>query len=364
MLFLKKLAATILIFLLSSLLFLFTLEKSIFSFIFGIGIVIFVFFASAFLYSFKIGFFTSLILLSTLLFNLTVYKMTSITAFAFFINLSLFSFILGYEKRKDIFIYLFYISMAFAVMAKGIIGFILPFLIAFLFILIKDFKFLKEMKFIKGLFFFFIIILIWCGFLFYKTREIPNFYQLLEFKRGNEKFYLYLFLPLFCFPWIGLLPHLLFIGYKQIINKQLTNPEIFFWLWLLLFIIFFFSTSQSIYFFSVILPSISFLLAISLEKMTDWAIKILLYFNAFLGLLLLFVGGAFFAHLEPKLAWISFFGFLPILNSYFGFFFYNRNKIINAFLLQLLSGYGFILFLNYLWLPFAKHYNLVKSILG
>lgn len=75
----------------------------------------------------------------------------------FFFSATLFSFYIGYEKRKEtgssgIYYYLAYVASAFAVLTKGPVGFLLPGLIIFLFLLTqRDLKELRHLQLLPGL---------------------------------------------------------------------------------------------------------------------------------------------------------------------------------------------------------------------
>lgn len=74
----------------------------------------------------------------------------------FFFSATLFSFYLGYEKRKTYgssrsYYYIAYIASAFAVLTKGPIGFFLPAFIIFLFLLVRrDVKELRHLQLLPG----------------------------------------------------------------------------------------------------------------------------------------------------------------------------------------------------------------------
>jgi 4-amino-4-deoxy-L-arabinose transferase-like glycosyltransferase len=66
------------------------------------------------------------------------------------------------RNRRDLVIYGFYIGMAFATLAKGPVGFILPLLVSLVYLCVqKDWKAIKRMKLLTGMVLFLVIVLSW-----------------------------------------------------------------------------------------------------------------------------------------------------------------------------------------------------------
>jgi len=343
-----------------------------FSPLFGMATVALVFLSGNVLFSLNVGFWAGLILISTLLFNVSVRIATPDAALIFFINLAIFSFILGYEKRRGIYFHLFYLAMGLAVLTKGPMGIILPLATVFIFLLLKwDFSILKEMKIIKGFLLFSLITLPWYLLVGFKTNgaflegfllkhNIHRFLHPMEGHRGPIFFYL-LVLPFAFFPWSGVLPYIFWAGHKRRINKKLTNAELFLWLWIGIFILFFSLAHTKLpTYINPIFPALAVLMAIYLEKAVPWAIKSLLHFNLFFALLWLFGGGAALSYFYPKLVWLAFLGFIPFFAWAAGIYFYRHKRFTLSIVTQFLGAYCFILSIVHLGMPAVDKYKITK----
>ena len=340
--------------------------------LFGITTVILVFLAGNALLGWPVGFWAGLILSVTLFFNVSVRIATPDAALIFFINLAIFSFLLGYEKRRAIFFYLFYLAMGLAVLAKGPMGIVLPVGTICLFLLIKrDIAVLKEIKVWQGLILFTLIVLPWYLLVGLKTdgaflkgfllkHNIHRFLSPMEGHKGPFFFYL-LVLPFAFFPWGGFLPYLLWAGHKSRVENSITNTEIFLWLWLVLFIGFFsLARTKLPTYINPIYPALAVLTAFYLQNLPRWAERCLLHFNAFFGLLLLLGGGAALVYFYPRLAWVALFGLILLLFWQIGLYFSRQNKKNWVVLSQFIAAYIFTLAVVFLGTPAIDQYKLTK----
>ena len=134
--------------------------------------------------------------------------------FTVFILLALLSFYWGYvfEKRKGAGIYLFFVFSALAVLTKGPLGLIIPFLTATIFLFIKkNIRFLLNRYFVFGLLMFSLICLPWYILMFklYGNSFIQEFFyndhyrRIIEAEhRANDTWHFYPFSMVSCiFPW-------------------------------------------------------------------------------------------------------------------------------------------------------------------
>lgn len=162
----------------------------------------------------KRAFLSGLILLSCGLYVGLARTVFTDMIFSVFISLSLLSFFWGYspEKKKGIGLVLFFIFSGLAVLTKGPLGFLIPFLTIFLFLLIKkDIRFLKSKYFSSGLFIFVFISLPWYIFIInrYGNNFIHEFFFNGHIRRifeaehiSHDTWYFYLFSMIGCmFPW-------------------------------------------------------------------------------------------------------------------------------------------------------------------
>ena len=101
------------------------------------------------------GFWAGLILLSNYMFFLYSRTVKTDMMLATFIFTALYTFYLGYTsdaQKRRIYFVLFYVSIALAILTKGPLGFILPFVIIFIYLLCKkELVFFKHIHWLMGL---------------------------------------------------------------------------------------------------------------------------------------------------------------------------------------------------------------------
>jgi 4-amino-4-deoxy-L-arabinose transferase-like glycosyltransferase len=208
---------------------------------FGTLTVLLVFFLGKILYGIRTGFLSGLILATSVEFAYLSTRANIDTTLTFFTTASFFCFFkwLRYRnkeeyrqrKLKSLFIYGFYVSMAFATLTKGPVGFILPLLVTLIYLLIqKDWKGMKEMKLPSGLFLFLVIVSSWYLLAIWKggqsyLEETLLTHTLNRFSKGWSKprpIYYYLAnFPLDYLPWFLFLPAAMVLGFsKEMLQKR------------------------------------------------------------------------------------------------------------------------------------------------
>jgi len=140
--------------------------------LFGTLTVLLTFFLGKKLYGSRTGFLSALILATSFEFAYLSTRANIDATLTFLTTASIFLFLQWYqhskvegEENKDkrsLSIYGFYIGMAFATLAKGPVGFILPLLVSLVYLLFqKDWKAMKRMKLLTGMALFIVIVLSW-----------------------------------------------------------------------------------------------------------------------------------------------------------------------------------------------------------
>ena len=159
----------------------------------------------------------------------------------------------GHGNSKNLFIYGFYVAMAFATLAKGPVGFLLPLLCSAFFHLIlqKDWRGIREMKLLTGMLLFLGIVLcwylpaVWKGGRDYLDQTL-FLHSIARYSQGWSKgqpiyYYLYDF-PTGFFPWILFIPSAFVYAYSM---KMVEKRREFFFLTIWFVVIFvFFSLSK------------------------------------------------------------------------------------------------------------------------
>jgi len=195
---------------------------------------------------------------------------------SFFITLSLTGFWL---KRY----WLFYAGMAFAFLAKGLIGIVLPGGIVFWYIIFtRQWFFFKEiLTSWGGMLLFFAISLPWVISVCVVNKDFFYFFFIQEhFLRYTTQIHdryepMWFFIPILILgvvPWVGLLPKSLIsiFGIHKIKDEHEKSALIFFYLWILIIFIFFsLSNSKLIPYIAPIFPPLAVIFASILNKILD-----------------------------------------------------------------------------------------------
>jgi 4-amino-4-deoxy-L-arabinose transferase-like glycosyltransferase len=232
--------------------------------LFGTLTVLLTFFLGRMLYSSRTGFVSGLVLATSLHFAYLSTRANIDATLTFFTTASILCFFLWYQDEKaeeirrhrrikSLLIYGFYVSMAFATLAKGPIGFVLPLLVSFIYLLIqKDFKEIKRMKLLPGILLLLAIVLAWYApavFLGGKTYLEQNLFRHTTeaYRTGwthPQPFYYYLYsFPISFMPWALFLPGAIVYGFsKTTIGKR--KEFLFLWVWWIVILVFF-SLSRS-----------------------------------------------------------------------------------------------------------------------
>jgi len=204
--------------------------------LFGTLTVLLAFIFGGRLYSSRTGFFSSLILATSLLFAQFSTRANIDATLSFFVTASLVCFFLWYQDGKaeeigrhrrigSLLIYGFYVSMAFATLAKGPIGFILPLLVSLLYLFVqKDHKEIKRMKLVPGIPLLLAIVLAWylpavlMGGKAYVEQNLLK-HTTEAYRSGwthPQPFYYYLYtFPVAFLPWVFFLPSAIVLGWSR-----------------------------------------------------------------------------------------------------------------------------------------------------
>lgn len=173
----------------------------------------------------RAAFLSSIVLISSFGFFSMARIVTIDMFFTLWLSLSLFCFLGYYKEKKPLFIYFFYVFLAFATLSKGIVAIILLIVTIIIFLLIeKKTSFVKEMQIIKGIIIYGVIALPWFIAISLKESEFFYFFVIdqhfLRFftakhKRTGSLFY---FLPVLIggmFPWSILIPRSIISLWKK-----------------------------------------------------------------------------------------------------------------------------------------------------
>jgi len=169
---------------------------------------------------------------------------------AFFVLLALFSFYAGFknERHRKRYFTLFYISLGFAVLAKGPVGVLLPALIVGLFLFLqRKLSFLKEMGIGWGILIFLAVAAPWYILISMKNKDYGGYFfiqqNLMNFLSSEARHHgpFYYYLPaLFAgfFPWSFFLP---LAFYRAVLRgvKKIGEDHLFLLVWFFVIFIFF-----------------------------------------------------------------------------------------------------------------------------
>jgi 4-amino-4-deoxy-L-arabinose transferase-like glycosyltransferase len=162
------------------------------------------------------------------------------------------------DKRNNLYIYGFYVSMALATLAKGPVGFILPLLVSLIYLLVrKDWNGFKAMRLLPGMVLFLALVCSWYlpavlkGGQNYleETLLTHSIIRFVEGKKIVKPFYYYFYdFPTEFLPWIFFLPTGLAYGFsKGMVNKKKEFLFLLFWFIVIFFFFFFSKGKRGIY---------------------------------------------------------------------------------------------------------------------
>ncbi len=248
--------------------------------LFGTLAVLLTFLIGKRLYSSRTGFLAGLVLATSLEFAYLSTRANIDATLTFFITFSLFCFLEWYrshpphpshlplgergngvvspllqgvrEDKKSPIIYGFYVGMAFATLAKGPVGFILPLLICLPYLILeRDWDKLKRMKLLQGMALFLLLVLAWYVPALLKGgkeyfNETIMLHTVDRFAKGSSHirpFYYYLYnFPADFLPWSFFLPGAIAYGFSN--RKAGVKREFLFLLTWFVVIFIFFSFSK------------------------------------------------------------------------------------------------------------------------
>ncbi|MDD2337629.1 MAG: glycosyltransferase family 39 protein [Geobacteraceae bacterium] len=204
------------------------------------------------------------------------------------------------EQRKGLFYHLFYLFAALTVLAKGLIGIVLPGGIVFMYLLFtKRWRLLREMRLVTGSFLFFVVCAPWFVLVSLKNPEFPRFFFIHEhFERFLTKVHHRYEPPWFFIPVIllGLIPWTFFLP-EALKNtwKTRDHRKLYLALWVgVIFVFFSASSSKLIPYLLPVFPALALLLGAAISEAFDRdASSLRGYFIA--AVVFLFVAGAGFA---------------------------------------------------------------------
>ncbi|PIV19746.1 MAG: hypothetical protein COS40_16095, partial [Deltaproteobacteria bacterium CG03_land_8_20_14_0_80_45_14] len=220
--------------------------------------VLLTFFLGKKLYGSRAGFLSALILATSFEFAYLSIRANIDATLTFFTTASLLFFLQWYQSNKveegekrdnrGLSIYGFYIGMAFATLAKGPVGFILPLLVSLAYLLFqKDWKTIKRMRLLTGMVLFFMIVLSW--YLPAVLKGGQNFlnetllhHTLDRFVKGSSHIrpvYYYLSnFPVDFLPWFLFLPGAIVYGLSKRKGK-ISKDFLFLLVWFVVIFLFF-----------------------------------------------------------------------------------------------------------------------------
>jgi len=220
--------------------------------------VLLTFFLGKKLYGSRAGFLSALILATSFEFAYLSIRANIDATLTFFTTASLLFFLQWYQSNKveegekrdnrGLSIYGFYIGMAFATLAKGPVGFILPLLVSLVYLLFqKDWKTIKRMRLLTGMVLFFMIVLSW--YLPAVLKGGQNFlnetllhHTLDRFVKGSSHIrpvYYYLSnFPVDFLPWFLFLPGAIVYGLSKRKGK-ISKDFLFLLVWFVVIFLFF-----------------------------------------------------------------------------------------------------------------------------
>jgi asparagine N-glycosylation enzyme membrane subunit Stt3 len=294
---------------------------------FGTLTVLLTFLIGRHLYSFRTGLLSGLILATSLEFAYLTTRGNIDATLTFFTTASLYCFFKWYKNtathpsplpvgereeptgnqilkgsKRPFIIYGFYIGMALATLAKGPVGFILPLLVCFVYLVVqKDWNGIKRMKLIQGMILFIIIVLAWYVPALIKGGkeyfdETIMLHTVDRFAKGTSHirpFYYYLYnFPADFLPWIFFLPAAIAYGFSGV-RAGIKREFLFLFVWFaVIFIFFSFSKGKRGLYLLPLFPAVSLMVGQWWDDHISGSIKNLHHrwfsipFRIFMGLLL------------------------------------------------------------------------------
>ena len=130
--------------------------------LFGTLTVLLTFFLGRKLFCSRTGFLSGFILATNVEFHYLATRANIDTTLTFFTTAALICFFHWYGQRKRLSIYGFYVAMAFATLTKGPVGFVLPLLVALVYLgILREWESIRKMRLFTGLLLLLGIVLCW-----------------------------------------------------------------------------------------------------------------------------------------------------------------------------------------------------------
>lgn len=224
------------------------------------------------------GLFGAMVLGSSALFA-SLARMNSIDmTLTCFMTATLFSFLLASregEKRKGFYYHLFYLFAALTVLAKGLIGLVLPGGVVFLYILLtRRWRLFSEMRLTTGIALFLAVCAPWFVLVSLRNPEFARFFFIHEhFERFLTKVHgryepPWFFIPVLLggiFPWTLFLPETI-----RNLRKEWSREKLFLLLWIGVILLFFsVSSSKLIPYILPVFPALALLVGAALSDASD-----------------------------------------------------------------------------------------------
>jgi len=179
------------------------------------------------------------------------------------------------ERRKGLFYHLFYVFAALTVLAKGLIGIVLPAGIIFFFLLVtRRWRLLREMRIVSGGLLFLAVCAPWFILVSLKNPEFPQFFFIHEhFQRFLTKVHKRYEPPWFFIPIIllGLIPWSFFLPEAvRSAWKTRDHRKIYLFLWVgVIFAFFSASSSKLIPYMLPVFPALALLVGATISEAFD-----------------------------------------------------------------------------------------------
>ncbi len=216
--------------------------------LFGTLTVLLTFFLGRKLYCSRSGFLSGFILATNVEFHYLATRANIDTTLTFFTTAALLCFFHWYGDRKRLSIYGFYVAMAFATLTKGPVGFILPLLVALIYLGVqREWQSIRKMRLFTGLALLLAIVLCW-----YLPAVLKGGREYLDytiFRQSIDRYsegwsharsflyYFYIF-PTDFMPWTLFLPAG-FIHLCKGIGKEKRKESLFLLIWFSVIFLFF-----------------------------------------------------------------------------------------------------------------------------
>ncbi len=183
------------------------------------------------------------------------------------------------ERRKGLYYHLVYLFAALAVLAKGLIGIVLPGMIIFFFLLMtKRWRLVREMRLVTGIPLFFLVCAPWFILVSARNPEFTQFFFIHEhFQRFLTKVHGRYKPPWFFIPVLlgGMIPWIFFLPEAgKALWKDRNERKIFLALWAtVIFVFFSLSNSKLVPYILPVFPVVALLVGCTLSDFIELGVK-------------------------------------------------------------------------------------------